>query len=522
LENLFETSLKDPSVMTVTWELVPGRGAREKAQETVLREAEKAAGGGRVQAVALTDNPGGQPALMADSLAGEIKALGIEPLVHFTCKDKNRSLIESQLYALERAGVRNLLVMSGDYPVSGFQGRPQPVFDLDPTHVLALIRAMNNGMEYPLPKGTGTLQPGHFFAGAAVSPFKQTEAELLGQYYKLKKKINGGASFIVTQLGYDVRKFQELLIYMKSRGIEVPVIGNIFLLSYPVARLMRDNRLPGCVVSDELLAQLDRERSLPDKGVEARLLRAAKMYALLKGLGFSGAHIGGHLITYGQVEAVIEKGEELSAAWETLIPEFQYPLPGGFYYFQKDPYGKLNQFLPESRQARYAGFSGKGLYVFSRFCHNLFFEPGTKGFAVMCRLAQWMKGSRLETILHKLEYLLKTLLYDCRDCGDCALVDAAFLCPMSQCPKHQRNGPCGGSYQGWCEVYPGRRKCIYERAYVRLKSDGQESRLETITVPPCNWELNSSSAWLNFFLGKDHTAKRLGIEECPDKSGNPR
>jgi len=133
-----------------------------------------------------------------------------------------------------------------------------------------------------------------------------------------------------------------------------------------------------------------------------------------------------------------------------------------------------------------------------------------------------MKGSRLETILHKLEYLLKTLLYDCRDCGDCALVDAAFLCPMSQCPKHQRTGPCGGSYQGWCEVYPGRRKCIYERAYVRLKSDGQESRLETITVPPCNWELNSSSAWLNFFLGKDHTAKRLGIEECSDKSGNPR
>ena len=521
LENPFESSLKNPSVMTVTWELVPGRGAREKAQEFALREAEKAVRGGKVQAVALTDNPGGQPALMADSLAGEIKTLGIEPLVHFTCKDKNRSQIESQLYALERAGVRNLLVMSGDYPVSGFQGRPQPVFDLDPIHVLALIREMNEGLEYPLPKGTGRLLPGHFFAGAAVSPFKETEAELFGQYYKLRKKIAAGASFVVTQLGYDVRKFQELLLYLKRRGSEVPVLGNIFLLSYPAARLMRENRLPGCVVTDELLAKLDRERSLPDKGVEARLLRAAKMYALLKGLGFSGAHIGGHLMTYEQVEAVIERGEELSASWEALIPEFHHPLPGGFYYFQRDPDSGLNQSLPVDLKSRNSTGSKDVLYGISRFIHNLFFEPGQMGFALMRRLALKLKGSRWENLLHKVEYLLKTLLYGCRDCGDCALVDVAFLCPMSQCPKHQRNGPCGGSYQGWCEVYPGRRKCIYVRAYERLKSHGQQSRLETITVPPCNWELNSSSAWFNFFLGKDHTAKRLGIKEGSDKPGHP-
>jgi len=521
LENVFETSLKDSSVMTVTWELVPGRGAREKAQEIVLREAEKAARGGKVQAVALTDNPGGQPALMADSLASEIKALGIDPLVHFTCKDKNRNQIESQLYALERAGIRNLLVMSGDYPVSGFQGRPRPVFDLDPTHVLEMIRAMNAGLEVPLPKGTGTLQAGDFFAGAAVSPFKQTEAELLGQYSKLRKKIASGASFIVTQLGYDVRKFQEVLHYMKWRGFDVPVLGNIFLLSYPAARLMKDNRLPGCVVTDELLAALERERRLPDKGVEARLLRAAKMYALLKGMGFSGAHIGGHLTTYEQVETVIEKGEELSASWETLVQEYQYPLPGGFYYFHQDPDSGLNEFRPVDLKGRAPDVSGRGLYGFSRVVHNLFFEPGKKGFALMRRFALSVKGSRLEEPLHKGEYLLKTLLYGCRDCGDCALVDAAFLCPMSQCPKQQRNGPCGGSYQGWCEVYPGKRKCIYVKAYARLKSDCQENRLETIQVPPCNWDLDSSSAWLNFFLGKDHTARRLGIQEHSGKRDHP-
>lgn len=513
MENVFEKSLIDQSIMTVTWELVPGRGAKEKAQETVLREAEKAARGGRIHAISLTDNPGGGPALMADSLAGEIKALGIEPLVHFTCKDKNRCQIESQLYGLERAGVRNLLVMTGDYPVSGYQGRPRPVFDLDPVHVLSLIREMNSGLEYPLPKGTGKLQPCHFFAGAAVSPFKETEAELLGQYYKLKKKINSGASFIVTQLGYDVRKFHEILSYMNMQGFKVPLIGNIFLLSYGAARLMNENRLPGCVVTDKLLAELDRERELPDKGLGARLLRGAKMYALLKGLGFSGVHIGGPLVTYEQVEAVIEKGEELSASWETLIHEFQYPIARGFYYFQEDMESGLNRTFPVDREGLYPEVASDGMYAFSRFCHNLFFEPGAVGFALMRRLAFKVKGSRLEKPLHKLEVLLKTLLYGCRDCGDCALIDVAFICPMSQCPKQQRNGPCGGSYQGWCEVYPGRRKCIYVRAYARLKSDRQESRLETISVPPCNWDLDSSSAWLNYLLGKDHTARRLGIEE---------
>src|SRR5512133_2177221 len=149
MENRFKTSLMDPATLSVTWELVPGRGAREKDQEKALTAAQQAAKGGKVHALTITDNPGGNPAILADYLGGEILRAGIEPLVHFTCKDKNRNQIESQLYALDRAGVRNLLVMSGDYPVAGYQGRPAPVFDLDPIHVLQLVRDMNRGLEYP-------------------------------------------------------------------------------------------------------------------------------------------------------------------------------------------------------------------------------------------------------------------------------------------------------------------------------------------------------------------------------------
>jgi methylenetetrahydrofolate reductase (NADPH) len=148
-ENLLKDALLNPNIFPVTWELVPGRGAREAVQEKTLVLAKQAAEGKKICALTLTDNPGGTPALSADFMGAEILKLGIETVVHFTCKDKNRNQIESQLYALDRAGVRNLLVMSGDYPASGYQGRPAPVFDLDPIHVLQLITDMNRGLEYP-------------------------------------------------------------------------------------------------------------------------------------------------------------------------------------------------------------------------------------------------------------------------------------------------------------------------------------------------------------------------------------
>jgi methyl-accepting chemotaxis protein len=87
---------------------------------------------------------------------------------------------------------------------------------------------------------------------------------------------------------------------------------------------MNQNQLPGCVVTDKLLAELDKEKSAEDKGVGARLLRAAKMYAFMKGMGFDGVHIGGHNIKYEQVEYVIEKGEELSKDWQSLIRELRF------------------------------------------------------------------------------------------------------------------------------------------------------------------------------------------------------
>jgi methylenetetrahydrofolate reductase (NADPH) len=509
-DNCFKESLLNPAVFPVTWELVPGRGAREAAQEKTISLAKQAASGVKISALTVTDNPGGSPAMPADFIGSEIVKLGIEPLVHFTCKDKNRSSIESQLYALDRTGVRNLLVMSGDYPVSGYLGRPAPVFDLDPIHTLQLISDMNRGLTYPGVKGNVRHHPSDFFPGAVVSPFKATEAEQMVQYYKLKKKIDAGAQFIVTQLGYDARKFHEVLLFMKLSGFNIPLVGNIYILPYGAAKMMNRNELPGSVVTNKLLAQLDRERNDPDRGEGARILRAARMYAILKGMGFSGVHIGGHNIKYENVEEIIRQGEALASQWTDLIRYFDYPIADGFYYFEYDPNTGLNQEKPTKRQLRPLDARVEISHGFSRISHKLLFEPGKKLYGIMKGLSSAVAGTRFEPFFHKLEHLTKVLIFDCMDCGDCALIDLAYVCPMSQCPKHQRNGACGGSFEGWCEVYPGKKQCVYVKAYARLKKYGEEMQLDKDIIPPCNWDLHQTSSWINFYLGRDHTSKRQG------------
>ena len=508
----FQESLQDKNTFSCTWELVPGRGSFETAQEVVVASAEAAAKGGRVHALTITDNPGGNPAISAEMLGTEILNMGVEPLVHFTCKDKNRNQLEGLLYGMERAKVSNLLIMTGDYTYSGYKGRSKPVFDIDPSMLCNMIADMNKGLEVPTFKGTAKLQPTHFFAGAAVSPFKALESEQMGQYYKLKKKIEAGAQFIVTQLGYDARKIQEALMMVKHLGFEdVPVIGNIYLLPLGAAKLMNRNGLPGCVVTNEMVAAIQKEAdSSDDKGKGARMDRAAKMYAMMKGMGFAGVHIGGHGMKYEDFEYVLDKGEELVPNWQDYVGEFEFGQANGWYYFEKDEKTGLNTDKPVDRTSdRPAGTVG---YKAFKVLHHAMFEKKGFLFKPMQSLAKAVDGSSMEHLFTRVEHFMKVMTNECMHCGDCGLFDLAYICPTSQCSKGQRNGPCGGSFEGWCEVYPNEKKCIYVRVYDRMKSDGTEDTLGGYHVPPVNYDLLWTSSWLNFYMGRDHSAIRLGIE----------
>jgi hypothetical protein len=99
------------------------------------------------------------------------------------------------------------------------------------------------------------------------------------------------------------------------------------------------------------------------------------------------------------------------------------------------------------------------------------------------------------------EKVVKSRLFGCRMCAQCALPATAYACPMS-CPKQLRNGPCGGvGPDGDCEVYPGMR-CVWLMAYERADEEGHVGDLRRLQRPIDQRKWGQSS-WVNYWLGED-------------------
>ena len=518
IHNRFREAL-ETGRFVVSVEALPGRGACEASQVKMMEEACQVWDSGLADAISVTDAPSGTPALLADAFAGDLLARGAVPLVHFTCKDRNRNQIEAQLYAMQRAGIENLLCMTGDAPTNGWQGQARPVFDLDPVTMIQLVSDMNKGMTYPRGPKMVSTAPANFFPGAVVSPFKWTEGEVFTQLYKLKKKVAAGAKFIVSQVGYDTRKMQEMLMLVRDEGIDVPLIANIYVLTAGAAAFMNKGGIPGCDVTDELLATLQAEKTAEDKGVQARLDRAAKIIAAARGMGYAGVHIGGSGVTAEALRYMLDKAEEYAADWQAAARDVMFAQPGCFWAYKEDPETGLNT---SERNPLGPDEFGKrairGNYRLSRAFHHTVFVPGKPINSIFRAVEDRREKTKGRNRHHGLEHLGKVFLYDCIDCGDCGLYACGYTCPMSQCPKSQRNGACGGSKDGWCEVFPGERYCIWYKAYQRLKHYGEQEKLASYIVPPNNWANWQKSPWGATVKGIDGYARREwmpGVE--PDK-----
>jgi len=501
----FLEHLYDPATFTLTLELVPSRGGRSQEHDRALSLAREIAADGRIKAVSITENAGGHAALSPEVLGVEIRDLGLEVIVHLSCKDKNRNQMASHLFAWDRLGLSDLLVITGDYPKPGYMGLPKPVFDLDSVHALDLISRMNRGEFAAHGSVSGTdIQPTRFSKGVALSPFKKLAGELLLQYAKLHRKALAGADFVITQVGFDARKFHEVLCYLSQHRLDLPVLGNVFIPTLRLAELIHAGGVPGCVIPESLIQEMRKEAQTPDRGKKARLVRSAKLLALLKGMGFAGAHLGGPGLTMEDIAFVLDQAEIFAPRWRELVGEFNHPIPDGHYLYRFDPATGLNgseEAVPPRPRPCWR-------YRLARFIHDLAFAPQGLLFKPMRAFCLKLDAGRLSQPFARFEHLVKFLAFSCQNCGDCTLAEQAFVCPQNGCAKYLLNGPCGGSRDGWCEVYPGRRRCHYLAVYQRLAAEGRLESLKLGIVPPRNWSLNNTSSWANFFAGRDHTSSR--------------
>lgn len=94
--------------------------------------------------------------------------------------------------------------------------------------------------------------------------------------------------------------------------------------------------------------------------------------------------------------------------------------------------------------------------------------------------------------LATIEKAIKGPLFGCRMCGNCLLQETAFICPM-ECPKGERNGPCGGSTKAHCYV-DETRPCIWYKIYERSFKMGREDHLLEV-LPPLDWDQVGTEQW---------------------------
>jgi methylenetetrahydrofolate reductase (NADPH) len=506
-ENSLKSAL-DRGEFFISAELVLGRDHAVPEAETFVLEASRERDG--IKIISITDLPGGNPALPPESFAAFVADKGLTPLAHIAGKDGNRAFLEGRLHALARMGVECVLALTGDAQKDGFLGRPKPVFDLDSVLLLGLINAVSAGIEYNLGSRAVRSTPFAFFPGAVVNPYKTNEPDQMMQLYKLQVKVAAGARFIITQVGFNLRKLYELKQYLVREKLgDVPVVANVYVPTATIARMMREGEVAGCVIPDALIERLEKEKK-PE-----RLERAALMVAAAKDLGFAGAHVGGFRLSHADFMIIRDRALEIGADWRRKMDDLIFAYPGEFYLLPpgndglSDPSGSYQITAKARRTWLQRMTMAFHKYVVAensagaRFLASRLGVAGGAGEEESWRRGFWYRLLGLATVYRQ-------VVLGCVKCGDCLQDYLNYSgCTMRWCYKELRNGPCGGSrVDGSCEVYAD-IPCAWRQAYLNALAAGEDpAKFAHTWIPPRDWRLDRTNALANRLAGVDNYPRR--------------
>ncbi|MBI4637039.1 MAG: methylenetetrahydrofolate reductase C-terminal domain-containing protein [Candidatus Rokubacteria bacterium] len=475
----------------------------EGAIAPIVALGERSKGDPRIHTIALTDrvksDDDHDPVRVARRVA---EASGKAPTVHLSGKDRDPAWLADALGRMREAGLENLLLITGDKVKSpGSHGR---VRYHDSVNMIAQARAASPA----------------FHIAAAVSPFKYREEDLLNQYLKMVKKERAGAGCFITQVGWDMLKWKELLAYRRRRGLRAPVMAGLMLLTVARARFIRANRLAGITITDELQARLEADATLADKGLGAAYRRLALQIVGLKRLGYAGFQLTG-MHQFEKVDGLLRQAEDLErqlptesawweAWWEALRGPEGRPIATAparpFYLFREhaEPGGAsvaLDRLTPRALDPDATPRAELRTFRALDGLDRAVFREGSPGNVVLGPISRLVpRGSVLDRGLHWLERQVKAPLVGCETCGFCRLPYTMYVCPET-CPKGLANGPCGGTSENTCEF--GDRECVHNRKYRVAKATGRLDELETVLIPVVGSTKRHTCSWTSHFRGED-------------------
>ncbi len=273
-------------------EIVPPKGVDPTPMLEQCR-ALKAAG---VDAVNVPDGPRAQSRMGVLPSAILIqKEVGIETVIHYCCRDRNLLGMLSDILGAHAAGLRNILIITGDPPKMGPYPEATAVFDIDSIGLTNLVYRLNHGLD---PGNNPIGAPTSWAIGVGVNP---GAVELDRELSRFHWKVDAGAEFAVTQPVFDVGQLEGFL--KRVEAYRIPIVAGIWpLISLRNAEFLA-NEVPGVVVPAEVL---ERMRRAQDKGKEAALAEgvtiAREMFQQVKG-SVQGVQVSA---PFGRVEVALE------------------------------------------------------------------------------------------------------------------------------------------------------------------------------------------------------------------------
>jgi homocysteine S-methyltransferase len=306
----------------VSAELDPPKGLNP---QKILDGAEHLKSQG-VEFINIADSPMARVRMSCLALARLLlERLDLEPIIHFTTRDRNLMAIQSDLLGAHALGVQNILALTGDPMHAGNYPNLTGVWDVDSVGLLRVLQGLNEGRDAA---GASLGQSAGFFLGAALNlnmedsyidlererkrnklydalpdgKGRLTETEL--ELRRLRMKLDAGAQYIMTQPIYDMAPLEA---FNKAFGpVEVPMIlGMIPLHSSKHAEYLH-NEVPGITIPDEVRARL---REAGDHGREMGIELAHDVITAARARGLiQGCYL---MPSYGRYDLIGELASEL-------------------------------------------------------------------------------------------------------------------------------------------------------------------------------------------------------------------
>jgi methionine synthase / methylenetetrahydrofolate reductase(NADPH) len=226
-----------------------------------------------VDAINIPDSPRASARMSNQALSLLMQQeVGIEAILHYTCRDRNVLGIQSDLLGAAATGIRNLICITGDPPKMGNYPDATAVFDVDAIGLVNIVHNLNLGLDLggnPIGIGTG------FVIGVGANPGLPNLDEEIKRF---EYKVEAGAEYVVTQPVFDITLLENFL--RRIEHFKIPVVAGIWpLVSARNAEFMKNELRVS--VPDDILNRMLRAPS-PEAAREEGIAIAREMLGAVR------------------------------------------------------------------------------------------------------------------------------------------------------------------------------------------------------------------------------------------------